>query len=142
MGFLGPTLWGTATGKGTWGCLQTESHPSRWPLSVPISSPFPTGPTPPPQISTIPLLGGPIFLICPCHWCRVMSQCRLLSGGGALSQLLFLHHLPSYLTACMFGGGAVPGPVAQPSPLRPREGRPSFVFCCTQTCAKSTYMYL
>lgn len=48
MGFLGVTLWGTATGKGTWGCLQIESHPFMWPLSVPISSSFPTGSTPSP----------------------------------------------------------------------------------------------
>ena len=37
----------------------------------------------------------------------------------------------------VFWGGVVPGPVAQPSPLKP-----SFVFYCTQTCAESTHMYL
>lgn len=119
MGFLGVTLWGNATGKGTWGCLQIESHPFRWPLSVPISSSFPTGSTPYPpasQISTIPLLGGPMLLTCPCHWCRVMSQCRLLSGGGALSQLLFLHHLPSCLASLyvLGRGGSWPCCTAQP----------------------------
>lgn len=142
MGFLGATLWGTATGKGTWGCLQTESHSFRWPLSVPISSPFPTGPTPPPQISTIPLLGGPIFLICPCHWCRVMFQCRLLVGEGLWANCYsYTTSLPISELVCL-GEGAVPGPVAQPSPLRPREGRPSRVLLHSDLCWEHTHVFV
>ena len=40
----------------------------------------------------------------------------------------------TYTLPCMFGEGAVPGPVAQPSPLRPREGRPSRVLLHSDLC--------